>query len=160
MDFWLECPLLMAFFLFLLLLSAWVTFLPERVFLGFWNFAWAPNSQKKLWTPPSPCTILYFAGQGGVFSKVVQRFWIFGYDFWGVGGDVSGYFADTCAEKAEYQNFFNRLITGGGWGENWQNVKHNLFAFLSTSRTFTNLSWLSFIIISEIRTGKEYQNLL
>jgi hypothetical protein len=27
------------------LLSAWVTFLTEGVFLGFWNYAWGFNSQ-------------------------------------------------------------------------------------------------------------------
>ena len=40
-----KCPLLTAFFFLFLLLSALVTFLPERVVLGFWNFAWAPYSQ-------------------------------------------------------------------------------------------------------------------
>jgi hypothetical protein len=32
--------------------------------------------------------MLYLGGKKGVFSKVVLGFRIFGYDFWGVGGDV------------------------------------------------------------------------
>ena len=41
-----KCPLLM-FFLLLSLLSAWFTFLPEGILLGFWNFAWDFDSQIK-----------------------------------------------------------------------------------------------------------------
>jgi hypothetical protein len=41
-----KCPLLKALFLFLSF--HWVTFLPEGVIVGFQNFAWAFNSQKKL----------------------------------------------------------------------------------------------------------------
>ena len=39
-----KCPLLTAFVPFFL--SVCITFLPEGVFVGVWNFAWAPNSQK------------------------------------------------------------------------------------------------------------------
>ena len=53
-----KCPLLTTFFSlsFFLSSSAWVTFLPEGVIVGFWNFAWTKilgfHSKKE--SPPSP----------------------------------------------------------------------------------------------------------
>ena len=47
-----------------------------------------PHPKQNQGAPPTTCTMLYLGKQRGVFSKVVLGLRNFGYDFWGIGGDV------------------------------------------------------------------------
>jgi hypothetical protein len=96
------------FFLSLLLLLPNVTFLPEGFIVRFWNFAWAPNSQKYKdstkknysGTPPYPPKKGVFGQtRGGKFSEGSETLYM---TFYGLGEIILCNSADMCTEKCPF----------------------------------------------------------